>query len=239
MSLHPTNQGQILKFHYTDLEDCDTARGIVIVIDVLRAFSTAAYAFSRGAKEVLLVSTVDEALLLKSAIPHSKAMGEVGGLRPEGFDFGNSPTYISEVDLSNMTMIHRTSAGTQGVVRSQGAEVMLAASFVVGGATARYVSKLATLEVTFVITGRSYNGGDEDIACAEYLEALLKGTQPDLQPLIERVLKSKDAFPHLDPAQREFPLSDLDFCTQVNKFDFAMPITREDGNFIMRPVKPT
>ena len=238
MSLHPTDQGQILKFHYTDLEDCHTAQGVVIVIDVLRAFSTAAYAFSRGAKEVLLVSTVDEALLLKSAIPHSKAMGEVGGLRPEGFDFGNSPTYISEADLSNITMIHRTSAGTQGVVRSQGAEVMLAASFVVADATARYVSNLATPEVTFVITGRSYNGGDEDIACAEYLEALLKGTQPDLHPWIERVMKSKDAFPHLDPAQREFPLSDLDFCTRVDKFDFALPITREDGLFVMRRVKP-
>lgn len=228
-----------LKFHYTDLEDCHTARGVVIVIDVLRAFSTAAYAFSRGAKEILLVSTVDEALSLKSAIPHSKAMGEVGGLRPEGFDFGNSPTYIDQTDLSGITMIHRTSAGTQGVVRSQGAEVMLASSFVVASATARYVSNLAVPEVTFVITGKSYNGGDEDLACAQYLENLLKGNQPDINSFIKRVLESRDAFPHLDPVQREFPLSDLEYCTQVDKFDFAMPITRADGNFIMRTVNPT
>jgi 2-phosphosulfolactate phosphatase len=228
-----------LKFHYTDLEDCHTAQGVVVVIDVLRAFSTAAYAFSRGAKEILLVSTVDEALSLKSSIPHVKAMGEVGGLRPDGFDFGNSPTYISEADLSGITMVHRTSAGTQGVVRSQGAEVMLAASFVVANATAQYVTNLAPTEVTFVITGRSYNGGDEDIACAEYLEALLQGTPPDRNPFVRRVMESRDAFPHLDPAQREFPLSDLDFCTRVDRFDFAMPITRADGNFIMRPVKPT
>ena len=239
MSLFPTDQKPDLKFHYTDLEDCHTAQGVVIVIDVLRAFSTAAYAFSRGAKEILLVSTVDEALSYKSTIPNSKAMGEVGGLRPEGFDFGNSPTYINQAELSGVTMIHRTSAGTQGVVRSQGAEVMLASSFVVASATARYVSKLAVPQVTFVITGRSYNGGDEDIACAEYLEALLKGTQPDLHPFIKRVMESKDAFPHLDPAQREFPLSDLDFCTQIDKFDFAMPIMRENGKFIMRTIHPT
>ena len=50
----------------------------------------------------------------------SGSEGEVGGLRPEGFDFGNSPTYINDADLSGLTMIHRTSAGTQGVVRSQG-----------------------------------------------------------------------------------------------------------------------
>ena len=226
-----------MRFHYADLEDCHDAKGVVIVIDVLRAFSTAAYAFARGAKEILLVSTVDEALSLKSAIPQSRAMGEVGGLRPEGFDVGNSPTYIDETDLFGITMIHRTSAGTQGVVRSRGADVMLACSFVVAGATARYVSNLAVPEVTFVITGKSYNGGDEDLACAQYLESLLKGNQPDINPFIKRVLESRDAFPHLDPAQREFPLSDLEYCTQVDKFDFAMPISRENGNFIMRPVE--
>jgi 2-phosphosulfolactate phosphatase len=210
----------------------------VVVIDVLRAFSTAAYAFSRGAKEILLVSTVDEALSFKSSIPGSKAMGEVGGLRPEGFDFGNSPTHINEAELAGISMIHRTSAGTQGVVRSHGAAVMLAASFVVANATARYISRLTAPGVTFVITGRSYNGGDEDLACAEYLEELLRGNQPDGRPFINRVMESKDAFPHLDPAQRDFPLSDLDYCAQIDRFDFAMPITREDGKFIMRTSKP-
>jgi 2-phosphosulfolactate phosphatase len=227
-----------MKFHYTDLEDCHTAKGVVIVIDVLRAFSTAAYAFSRGAKEIILVSTAEEALSFKSTFSPSKAMGEVQGLRPEGFDFGNSPTYINEADLSGLTMIHRTSAGTQGVVRSQGAEVMLGVSFVVAAATARYISKLAVPEITFVVTGRSYNGGDEDIACAEYLEELLRGNRPDPGPYLKRVLESKDAFPHLDPEQRAFPRSDLDYCTQIDRFDFAMPITREDGKFIMRPIKP-
>jgi 2-phosphosulfolactate phosphatase len=100
MSCSHTN----FKFRYADLEDCHTAQGVVIVIDVLRAFSTAAYAFSRGAKKVILVSTVDEALSLKSTIPNAKAMGEVGGLRPEGFDFGNSPTCINEADFFATTI---------------------------------------------------------------------------------------------------------------------------------------
>jgi 2-phosphosulfolactate phosphatase len=181
---------------------------------------------------------VEEALSLKSTLSPSKAMGEVQGLRPKGFDFGNSPTYINEADLSGVTMIHRTSAGTQGVVRSQGAEVMLATSFVVANATVRYVSKLAAPQVTFVITGKSYNGGDEDTACAEYLEELLRGNQPEVKPFLKRVFESKDAFPHLSPEQRAFPRSDLDYCTRVDKFDFAMPITREDGRLIMRAVKP-
>ena len=236
MSLPHTNP--ILKFHYTDLEDCHAAQGVVIIIDVLRAFSTAAYAFSRGAKEIILVSTVDEALSLKSTISNSMAMGEVGGLPPAGFDFGNSPTYINEVDLSGVTLVQRTGAGTQGAVRSQNAEVMLASSFVVANATVRYISRLGIDEVTFVITGRFQERGDEDLAYAEYLEALLRGSQPDTQPFVRRVFESRDALQHLDPAETGFPLSDLDYCTQIDRFDFAMPITREDGRLIMRAAKP-
>lgn len=226
-----------MKFHYTNLNKCHTARGVVLVIDVLRAFSTAAYAFSCGAKEIILVSGVEEGLALKPQIPNSKAMGEVGGLPPEGFDFGNSPTLLREEDLTGITLIQRTGAGTQGAVRSQNAEVMLAASFVVANATVRFIKNLNPPEVTFVITGELFSGGDEDLACAEYLEELLKGNQPDTKPYIQRVFESRDALQHLDPKETGFPRSDLDYCTDIDTFDFAMPITRENGRLIMRCVK--
>lgn len=227
-----------MKFHYTDLEDCHTAQGLVIVIDVLRAFSTAAYAFSRGAKEIILVSSVEEALAFRSQIPNSKVMGEVGGLPPEGFDFGNSPTRISLEDLSGITLIQRTGAGTQGAVRSQNAEILLAASFVVADATVRYVQMLGIEEVTFVITGRHATRGDEDLACAEYLQELLTGNCPEPSPYLQRVFASRDAIQHLDPLEIAFPLSDLDYCTDMDKFNFAMRITREDGKLVMRCTKP-
>ncbi len=167
-----------MKFHYRYLEDCHTATGTVIVIDVLRAFSTAAYAFSMGAREILLVGTVEEALSLRQQVQNSKVMGEVNGIRPDGFDFGNSPTYLSQEDLSGVTMIQRTTAGTQGAVRSRNAEVLLASSLVVADATVKRVKKLGSDQITFVITGKDFGGGDEDLACAEYLEALLKRNGP-------------------------------------------------------------
>ena len=227
-----------MRFHYCSLDDCHAAKGTVIVIDVLRAFSTAAYAFSLGVTEILLVSTVEEALSLRPQIPNSKVMGEVHGLRPDGFDFGNSPTYLIQEDLAGVTMIQRTSAGTQGAIRSQNAEVLLASSFVVANATVEHVKKLGSDQVTFVITGRDFGGGDEDLACADYLEALLRDDSPDPNPLIQRVLSSKDASYHLDPNKLGFPITDLDYCTQIDKFDFAMPITRTDGRLIMRCIKP-
>lgn len=224
-----------MKFHYASLETCHESTGTVILIDVLRAFSTAAYAFSRGAKEILPVSTVEEALELRAKYPESKAMGEVGGLPPEGFDFGNSPTYLLPHDLSGLTLIQRTGAGTQGAVRSKKADILLAASFVVASATVNYACKHEPGEITFVITGSGSN--DEDVACAEYLEELLRGHKPDTTPFVQRVYASRDAVQHLDPEQKAFPLSDLDFCTQIDRFDFAMPITRENGRLVMRCMK--
>ena len=239
MSSPPVNQGRDLKFHYTTLETCHTATGLVVVIDVIRAFTNAAFAFSRGAKEIYPVSTVEEALNLKDQIPDSLACGEVGGISPEGFDFGNSPTQTSQLDLNGRVIIQRTGAGTQGIVRSLQAEHMLAASLVVAGATVTHIQKLRPEVVTFVITGQFEEGrGEEDLACAEYLEALLKGQEPDPAPYLERVYRSRDALFHLDETFTAFPKSDLDHCIAINKFDFAMVATKENGRHVIRAGKP-
>jgi 2-phosphosulfolactate phosphatase len=228
-----------MKFHYANLESCHAASGVVIVVDVIRAFTNAAFAFARGAKEIRPVSTVEEALKRKAEIPNSLACGEVGGIPPEGFDFGNSPTHTQTLELEGRIIIQRTGAGTQGIVRSVRADVMLAASLVVANATVTHIRKLAPEQVTFVVTGQLETGrGDEDLACAEYLEALLSGQQPHPVPFIERVYKSYDARLHLEPSIPEFPESDLEHCTNIDVFDFAMPVTKEHGYPVMRAVKP-
>lgn len=224
-----------MKFNYTTLETCHTATGIVLVIDVLRAFSTAAYAFSRGAKEIMLVSGVDEALALKAQTPNSKVMGEVGGLPPEGFDFGNSPTRILEQDLTGSTLVQRTGAGAEGTVRSINADIMLATSFVVAKATMDYVLQLKPEEITFVVTGGADNA--EDLACAEFLQKRFLGQAVNKYDYIHRVISSRDAFQHMDD-HPQFPKSDLDYCTRINAFDFAMPITRKDNLLILQAAKP-
>ncbi|MDX1377555.1 MAG: 2-phosphosulfolactate phosphatase [Anaerolineales bacterium] len=226
-----------MRFQYANLETCHTATGVVIVVDVLRAFSTAAYAFSRGAERIILVGDVDEALSLKSRILNSKAMGEVRGLPPEGFDYGNSPTQIREQNFSGITLIQRTGTGTQGAVRSKNADVLLASSFVVAGATAKYVNSLAPTEVTFVITGETFSGGDEDFACAEYLESQFKGQTVDTKPFIQRVYDSQDAVEHLDPRQPQFPVTDLEYCTDIDAFKFAMVVEKENNLLTMRKTK--
>jgi len=226
-----------MKFHYTNLETCHAATGVVVVLDVIRAFTNAAVAFSRGAKEIYPVSGVEEALQFKAETPKSLASGEVGGLAPEGFDFGNSPTQTNLLDLNGKVIVQRTGAGTQGIVRSVNATTMLAASLVVASATVNYIQKLKPTDVTFVITGETFSGGEEDFACAEYLEALLKGQQPDPAPYIKRVIESRDALMHLDPNLPAFPRTDLDHCSNIDAFDFVMLVTKEHGRHVMRAIQ--
>ena len=92
--------------------------------------------------------------------------------------------------------------------------------------------------MTFVITGEIFSGGEEDFACAEYLEALLNGQQPDSAPYIKRVIGSRDALMHLDPNQPAFPRTDLDHCSNIDAFDFVMLVTKENGRHVMRAVRP-
>jgi 2-phosphosulfolactate phosphatase len=214
----------------------------VVVVDVIRAFTVAAYAFSAGAQDITLVGTVEEALSLRERIPKALVMGEVDGLQPAGFDLGNSPSALTGLDLSGRRLIQRTSAGTQGVVCSSArADTLLAGSLCCASATAGYVQRLSPATVTFVITGISAmteeNDGDEDIACADYVEALLRGEAPDAAPIVQRVLESYAARMFSDPTRPEFPASDLEYCVDVDRFDFAMRITRQNGQLVMKPVR--
>jgi 2-phosphosulfolactate phosphatase len=219
---------------------------MVVVIDVLRAFSTAAYAFAAGAAEILLVSEVEQALELRRRFPHSLTMGEVNGLPIPGFDFGNSPSELAGRDLSGLRLIQRTSAGTQGVVRSQGAGILLAASLVCGRATARWIAANRQQVVSFIITGARPGGalpgwpatqGDEDLACADYIRTILDGDEADPGEAARRVRQSPTGRVFADPQRLQFLAADLDLCTAVDRFDFAMQVTRQDGLLVLRQVR--
>ncbi len=219
------------------LDTCADATGTVIVIDVLRAFTTAAFAFAAGAEAIAVVGGVEEAFSLHDEHPDWLIMGEKGGLPIEGFDFGNSPAAFLNQDLSGRCLIQRTSSGTQGVVRSENAAWVLTSSLCCARATVEQIARLRPERVTMVITGSHVGGlGDEDLACADYLEALMRGRSVDVQQVIERVRASRAGQRFADPEQPQFSAVDLECAVDVNRFTFAMAVTCEDGHHAMRPV---
>jgi 2-phosphosulfolactate phosphatase len=202
------------------------ATGHVVVIDVLRAFTTAAYAFAAGIEEIELVATPEEAL----ARPGFR-MGEVGGRLISGFDHNNSPSGLVGRRLSGRA-VQRTSAGTQGVVGAMRAESLWLGSLVVAGATARALAGVD--EVTFVATGAHEGRGDEDVAAADYIAGLLRGQAPPREAIMKRVAVSRDAEFHAgnDP---DLPAADIPCCAAIDAFDFAMRVERTDQRLLAHP----
>jgi phosphosulfolactate phosphohydrolase-like enzyme/GNAT superfamily N-acetyltransferase len=224
-----------MKIQRATLETCAAATGVAVAVDVIRAYTTAAYGLAAGAREIFLTATVEEALALREEIPGALAMGEINGLRPPEFDLGNSPSALAGLDLAGRILIHRTSAGTQGAVRAARASALFGASFVVAGATARAIRALQPDEVTLIETGvRPKDSAEEDVAMADYLDALLQGQSPDPAPYLERAWRADTVRRFLDPAVLELPEEDIPLCLEADRFDFALRIERLNGRLVLR-----
>jgi 2-phosphosulfolactate phosphatase len=205
--------------------------GAVVVVDVIRAFSTAAYAFGSGAEAIYLVSGVDEALAFKAAHPGSLAMGEDHGRRPEGFDFPNSPVAVASADLAGRTLVQRTSAGTQGVVSATSATRLWAASLACASATAAAVDASMLGDPTYVITGRfpdQPDKGEDDVLTAEFIERARLGLPLDRAETTSWLLQSDQARGTLRLGPEHCDPADIEFCARVDAFDFAMEVVRDE-----------
>jgi 2-phosphosulfolactate phosphatase len=171
--------------------------GAVVAVDVLRAFTTAAYAFAAGARDIFLVDSVAEALEFKGNNPGVLAMGEDHGHRPDGFDFSNSPVEIAAADVADRVIVQRTSAGTRGVVAARSATRLWCASLVCASATAAAINSSGLPEPTYVITGRFDDvpdaTGDDDYATAAFIEQTRIGAEPDAALAAHAVATSREA----------------------------------------------
>jgi 2-phosphosulfolactate phosphatase len=227
-----------MDIHYATLETCANTTGTVVVIDVWRSFTTTAFAFAAGARDIIPAGSTEEALTLGERYPGAllMGMGELAGAPATGFDFGNSPSTLLGHDWRDRRIIQCTPNGTQGIVRSENAETLLASSFVCAGATARYIKQQSPARVTFVSTEPE----GEDQACGEYIESLLRDETPDtatfLDPIRDTALQRIHTFVSkgiMTEAQGAELKADLDCCLSVNYFDFAMLVQRQEGLLVM------
>ena len=132
------------------LDGAKSAVGIVVIIDVFRAFSVACYCVDKGASKIIPVGDVNEALELSKTLKHCVLIGERKGIKLPGFDYGNSPTEILSADLAGKTIVHTTHAGTQGIVNAINADEILTGAFVNAKATANYIKIRNAEKVTLV-----------------------------------------------------------------------------------------
>ena len=208
----------------TGIEGARNARGVAVVIDVIRSFTVSAYALAGGARECLLVTTVGEALALAAQIPGSLVSAEEGTLPVPGIPISNSPTQIQSADVKGRVLIQRSSAGTQAMAALPPNEGMYAASLVVASATVQACLLRRPATLTLIASADH----PEDHACARYMQGLLRGERPDIDRLLQPLRESERFARASAGGWPGFPATDLELSLATDRFAFAMPATRHD-----------
>ncbi len=212
------------------IEGARRAKGLVVVIDVFRAFSVACYAVDNGVEKYFAVGEID--LARKLAVDHTGILvGERDCIKVEGFDYGNSPAEIEEVDFSGKTVVHTTSAGTQGLVGAVQADEIITGSFVNAGAIVEYIREQQPEVVTLVAMG---TGGSmraqEDMMCAMYIKNELEDYPNSFETLKKFLAGVDSAEKFFDESKEYAPERDFELCMNLNRFDFVLRAEpREDG----------
>ena len=205
------------------IEGAKKARGLTVIVDVFRAFSLACYLIDQGAKEIIPVGNINEAYKLKENNPDFVLIGERDERIPEGFDYGNSPSLIQGIDFNEKTIIHTTSAGTQGLVNASNADELLTGSFVNAPAVIRYIKNKNPEKISLVCMGyAALYPTEEDTFCAEYIKNTLLGVPVNISSMIEIIRYSSGKRLFEPNNQEHSPESDFYLCTDIGKFDFVL-----------------
>lgn len=223
---------------YELIDGAKKAKGCTVIIDVFRAFSLEAYFFGNGAEKIYPVAKLEEAYQLHDTLPNTILVGERNGVKIPDFDYGNSPSTIIHDDFTGKTIIHTTSAGTQGIYNASHASRILTGSLVNAKATAKYIKQCNPDEVSLVCMGWSgKRNTEEDELCALYIKSLLEDNPlPDIK---ERALflKEQEGKKFFDPKQKDvFPEEDFWLCIDYDRFDFAIEIKRENAYYLAHKV---
>ncbi len=211
------------------VEGAKQAKGIAVIIDVFRAFTVEAYLMNNGAKKLYPVGDMQIAYDYKEKDKDCILVGERHGVMLPGFDFGNSPSQIQNVDFTGKTLIHTTSAGTQGIANANQADEVLTGSLVNAKAIAEYIKMKNPENVTLVpmgLEGKEQVG--EDNLCADYIKSILEGNTIELDDRIEGLKVTSGAKFFDKERQNVFPEQDFYLSTEVDKFNFVLKVVKDE-----------
>ena len=162
----------------------NSANDIYIIVDVIRATTSMAVMFDRGAERVLAAATIEQAWEAARLVPGRLLCGERNVQRIPGFDYGNSPVQFSQLDLSGRELVMTTTNGTRAFYACPEQAVRLAGCFYNAEAVTFYALALAKTrecDIHIVCAGESDYFGLDDAVCAGYLALELQRQQPGIQ----------------------------------------------------------
>jgi len=200
-----------------------------VVIDVIRAFTFAHYAFLQGVKEIVLAGTTDSAFQMKEEYPEYMLAGETNGLHIDGFDLDNSPVSLLRADLKGKTLVQKTTNGVKATLNALNARHVFVTGFTNARITAEHILKTYGSDQSIQIIA-SHPTGDEDLACAEYMKDILEHGDSPLAPQIMcRIKASEAAHKFYDVNRPEFRSGDIELCLEPLNTNFVMKVIQTNN----------
>jgi 2-phosphosulfolactate phosphatase len=179
---------------------------VCVVVDVLRASSSIVTLLERGATHVVAAKDTTEARSLHERLMDHLLCGEEHGLPPAGFDYGNSPSEFSRLDLAGKPVILATSNGTRILAALTDAPALLVGCLLNRTAVAEAAVAMARdrgLDVT-VVCSAAYGGSvfvlEDVLGAAAIVDAALR--LPDPPQPGDAARFARDAF---EIASRDLP----------------------------------
>ena len=214
------------------------ADGLAVIIDVFRAFSLECWLYAMGAREIRPVGEVEKALAWRERDPDCVLIGERGGRKLDGFDFGNSPSTVDPEAVRGKRIIHTTSSGTQGVTNAVHAEEILTGSFLNARAVAEYIRRKNPGKVSLVCMGKGgVEPAEEDELCGLYLKSLLEGQEmPDVDERLRALRTGGGRHFFTSDMQDVFPVKDFWMCIERNRFDFVIRVEADRDGLVSHAV---
>lgn len=220
------------------LDGAKDARGLTVIIDVFRAFSTACYVFDCGASKIFPIGDIDHAYQLKEKSPDFVLIGERNEQKPPGFDFGNSPSQLIAEKLAGKTVVHTTSSGTQGIANAKKAEEIITGSFVNAGAIVKYIQQRQPNEVSLVCMGYACEyPTDEDTLCAEFIKNELENKSNNFAKMVDTIRHGSGARFFDVEKQSWSPKADFELCLDLNRFDFVLKVEDDCGVNYLKQIR--
>ena len=221
------------------IDDPQKATGIAIIIDVFRAFTVEPIIIKNGAKELIVIGNKEIAYNLKKENSNYILIGERNGIKLPNFDYGNSPSQIEKVDFTNKVVLHTTSCGTQGIVKSINAKEIITGSLVNISAIVKYIKNRGYDDISIVTLAKPGSAPfEEDQLCAEYIKAKLENKSTDEFKARILNLKYTSGAKFFDNELQEiYPKEDFYLCTDIDKYDFVLKVKKDEkGYFYMEKI---
>jgi 2-phosphosulfolactate phosphatase len=155
--------------HFTpaNLDEMQLKDKNIVIIDVLRASTTIATALVNGAKEIIPVNSVENAVKISGSLFGDVTLraGERNAKMIEGFNLGNSPSEFSEEVVKGKSIIFMTTNGSVAIVKGKHAKNLVVAGFI---NLSLVVDFLIKLDSNFIIlcAGKENSFCIEDAVCA-------------------------------------------------------------------------